>query len=95
MYAMLRGYEASGVWRTGRSNAMKTYLRADPCAYCGQYRPRMSWDHIEPRLRGHTMYGNMVRACVRCNKVKDARPLLRWLVHRAWSDYRRQRRNAA
>ena len=45
------------------------------CAYCGLLAP-MTIDHIEPIARGgeHSLK-NVVPACMRCNQVKNARPL--------------------
>jgi len=43
------------------------------CVYCGRAYPdvELSVDHVEPRMRGgDTSPGNLVTACVECNRRK-------------------------
>lgn len=55
------------------------------CVYCGRS-PRdnpsleLSVDHVEPRMRGgdHSR-GNLVTACVDCNRAKGGRAAWDWL----------------
>lgn len=75
------------------------------CVYCGRVLPadRLTVDHIQPRVkRGDHSEGNLVTACVACNKEKggraaweyladrpaERRNFLRYAVH-AWSRLRR------
>lgn len=48
-----------------------------PCVYCGQ--PATTVDHIRPLARGgHEVEYNLVPACARCNKSKNAKLLTEW-----------------
>jgi len=43
------------------------------CTYCGRMHPEveLSVDHVEPRMRGgDNSPGNLVTACVACNRAK-------------------------
>jgi 5-methylcytosine-specific restriction endonuclease McrA len=46
------------------------------CTYCGRTHPEveLSVDHVEPRMRGgDNSPGNLVTACVACNRAKAGR----------------------
>lgn len=57
-------------------------LRADPCSYCGGRPPgTMQVDHIVPVIAGgNGEWENLTAACGHCNKSKNARPLLSFLL---------------
>jgi 5-methylcytosine-specific restriction endonuclease McrA len=46
------------------------------CQYCGQPSPRLTVDHIIPRVRGgEYTWENLVTACPQCNRHKGGRTL--------------------
>lgn len=53
------------------------------CVYCGQVFPHdlLSLDHVEPRRKGgdHSE-GNLVTACLPCNRLKGGRPAWSFLA---------------
>lgn len=53
------------------------------CVYCGRVFPgdRLSLDHVEPRRKGgdHSD-GNLVTACLPCNRLKGGRPAWSFLA---------------
>lgn len=56
-------------------------LLNDPCVYCGA--PTEHIDHIEPISRGgDSEWDNLAPACGECNRRKNAKPLLRFLLER-------------
>lgn len=58
---------------------MVRVLRRDPCAYCGG--PGTEIDHITPvSSGGENEWWNFTAACGRCNRSKNARPLLTFLL---------------
>jgi 5-methylcytosine-specific restriction endonuclease McrA len=62
-----------------RVDALAPVLLADPCAYCGA--PSEHLDHIEPIVSGGASdYTNLTGACGRCNRRKNSKPLLMFLV---------------
>ena len=62
--------------------ARASWMRADPCAYCGGVAD--TFDHLEPRKwGGDHSEGNLARACHSCNHEKSSRSLLMFLAIRA------------
>lgn len=58
---------------------------ADMCAYCLE--PAESRDHVVPLSRGGSDdIDNLVPACLTCNKSKNDKPLLLWLLNRPRMD---------
>lgn len=56
-------------------------LRGDPCCYCGA--PMKEIDHIHPlALGGDGSWANLTAACLSCNRRKNAKPLLMFLLHK-------------
>ncbi|CAN5694882.1 hypothetical protein BH23GEM11_BH23GEM11_19230 [soil metagenome] len=56
------------------------------CTYCGRAAPEieLSVDHVEPRMRGgDNSAGNLVTACVACNRAKGGRAAWDYLSTRA------------
>jgi len=46
------------------------------CQYCGQTLPRLTIDHVIPRVRGGAFsWENLVAACPQCNRRKGGRTL--------------------
>lgn len=81
--------------RTLELPSKPTWMRRDPCAYCG--RPAVSWDHLVAMVhlspidrkaggarRGErfTLQANYTRACRRCNGTKGHRSPLIFLARR-------------
>jgi 5-methylcytosine-specific restriction endonuclease McrA len=55
------------------------------CVYCGEGPPEveLTVDHVEPRMRGgDNSSGNLVTACVACNRSKGGLPAWAWLQDR-------------
>lgn len=55
------------------------------CVYCGRADPdvELSVDHVEPRMRGgDNSRGNLVTACVDCNRQKGGQPAWAYLQDR-------------
>lgn len=55
------------------------------CVYCGRGEPEvvLSVDHVEPRMRGgDNSPGNLVTACVECNRRKGGRAAWAYLEDR-------------
>ena len=55
------------------------------CVYCGRVDPdvELSVDHVEPRMRGgDNTPGNLVTACVECNRQKGGRAAWAYLADR-------------
>ena len=55
------------------------------CVYCGRGAPEveLSVDHVEPRVKGgDRSRGNLVTACVDCNREKGPLPAWRYLEER-------------
>ena len=55
------------------------------CVYCGRADPdvELSVDHVEPRMRGgDNSAGNLVTACVECNRQKGGRAAWSYLEDR-------------
>jgi 5-methylcytosine-specific restriction endonuclease McrA len=66
---------------TKESAEMTAVLRRDPCAYCGGKGGEI--DHIVPYSKGgENDWTNFTSACGRCNRSKNARPLLTFLLSR-------------
>lgn len=62
---------------------MLSYLRADPCSYCGERGPTVAFDHIEPVASGGgSTFENLTACCARCNSQKADTPLLLHLARR-------------
>lgn len=56
-------------------------VAGDPCAYCGA--PMQDLDHIVPLIAGGTnAWDNFTAACASCNRSKNGRPLLAFLLTR-------------
>jgi 5-methylcytosine-specific restriction endonuclease McrA len=56
-------------------------LALDPCCYCGVASDHI--DHIEPiSCGGPNTSDNLTAACMPCNVVKSAKPLLHFLLAR-------------
>lgn len=56
------------------------------CVYCGQAAPdvELSVDHVEPRTKGgDNSPGNLVTACVACNREKGGLAAWAYLAERA------------
>lgn len=61
------------------SVGMVSVLRNDPCAYCGGAGGEI--DHIEPASAGGgNEWTNFTSACPTCNRKKNAKPLLTFLL---------------
>ncbi len=61
---------------------LRNMMLRDPCAYCGEYRPLMTIDHIVPSSQGGPSHiDNFTGACADCNGEKADRSLL---VYLAW-----------
>jgi hypothetical protein len=57
----------------------KRVIQADPCGLCGG--PGGTIDHVEPKvLGGLNSWSNMSGACTVCNRVKDQRGLLEFML---------------
>lgn len=55
------------------------------CVYCGEPRPEdeLSVDHVEPRRKGgDSSRGNVVTACIPCNREKGGAPAWAYLAER-------------
>jgi hypothetical protein len=66
---------------TGEHKTYASTISHDPCAYCGN--PADSLDHIVPKAAGGTdTWDNFTSSCMRCNRVKSMKPLLRFLCER-------------
>jgi hypothetical protein len=55
------------------------------CVYCGRSAPEveLSVDHVEPRMRGgDSSSGNIVTACVACNRAKAGLAAWSYLAER-------------
>lgn len=54
-------------------------LKNSPCFYCGESKPRMTFDHIIPIVKGgnHSI-GNLLPACTPCNSSKNDKLLIEW-----------------
>ena len=76
------------------SEAMKyACFKENECVYCGD-KVKLTWDHlipITPRAPknksvveiediGHSVYGNLVRACSSCNSSKGNRDFEEWML---------------
>ena len=60
-------------------------LLRDPCAYCGEFKPRMDVDHIVPKRAGGTLaMHNVTASCWECNRRKGSRSLLVFLLAEAY-----------
>jgi hypothetical protein len=74
MEGMTPRVHVRGDW-TASERETTTYLRLDPCSYCGE--PAGTIDHIDPlRTGGERVWENLTAACQRCNSSKGTRPLL-------------------
>jgi 5-methylcytosine-specific restriction endonuclease McrA len=67
-------------------NRSEIFARDDfTCVYCGEASPEveLSVDHVEPRMRGgDNSSGNLVTACVGCNRAKGGRAAWAYLASR-------------
>lgn len=63
----------------GRTIQYVNILRKDPCSYCG--RPCEHIDHIDALAVGGTgAFDNLTAACAECNRRKQTKPLLLFLL---------------
>jgi 5-methylcytosine-specific restriction endonuclease McrA len=69
-------------WLEVHHKPFKRLARNDPCAYCGNYRRRMNWDHIIPTRNGGINTNNLTRSCKKCNLKKGHKSLLMFLYER-------------
>lgn len=61
----------------------ETYVRRDPCSYCGRYNGRMTIEHVTPLGRGgRDVTANKAAACWQCNQERGSRPLFHFLFLR-------------
>lgn len=54
---------------------VEAWVRHPHCAYCGRklQLKHCTWDHVIPRAKGGTRNGgNIVIACISCNRLKGA-----------------------
>lgn len=67
-------------------NRTEIFRRDDhTCVYCGESSPEveLSVDHVEPRMRGgDNSAGNLVTACVPCNRIKGGQAAWAFLEDR-------------
>lgn len=78
-----RAWQAArkGVPFTDEAKAWARVLLHDPCSYCGGSVEHI--DHIHPVSRGgRSDWDNLAPACAACNRRKNAKPLLRFLLER-------------
>lgn len=51
------------------------------CAYCGFQSKRITLDHVIPESKGGMdIRGNLVPACVKCNRSKGSKNLADWYI---------------
>ena len=76
--ARLATAPGNGVSRTEWQDTLGLY--GGRCAYCGKPR-KLEMEHIDPLSKGgHHEPENVAPACVGCNRSKQDRPFLLWLI---------------
>lgn len=80
--ALLAGAGAFEITRKDRLKALARYRGC--CAYCGEdLNGRLEWDHVIPISRGGTDgVGNLLPACVDCNRSKAHRFISEWRLRK-------------
>lgn len=88
-YSRRRGCERLRIGKRDLRRVLERYRHS--CAYCqtqlrrgGRRSDSLEWDHVIPIARGgrHGV-GNLVPACMKCNRQKNDRLLVEWRMQKA------------